>query len=73
MAMAKLKLTMPKPVLLLMGLRNKPLVNRMPDVIIRMPAAAKVMAITPGDRRVRNIEIFLIICTAQTHSRWLRS
>jgi hypothetical protein len=43
----------------------------MPDVIIRMPAAAKVMAITPGDRRVRNIEIFLIICTAQTHSRRL--
>jgi hypothetical protein len=44
-------------VLLLMGLRNKPLVIRMPAVIIKMPAAAKVMAMTPGDRRDRNMLI----------------
>jgi hypothetical protein len=55
MAKAKLRLTIPKPVLVLMGPRKRPLDMRMPPVIINTPAAAKVMAITPGYRRVRNI------------------
>jgi hypothetical protein len=67
--MAKLKLTMPKPVLVLMGLRNRPLAMRMPPVIIKTPAAASVMAMTPGCLRDRNMQNFQVRGLTQFKSR----
>ena len=49
-AIAKLMLAMPSPVLVLMGLRNRPSDWRVPMVTIRMPAAASVTAIASGCR-----------------------
>ncbi len=48
-ASAKLMVAMPRPELVLMGLTNSPIDCRAPMVTIRMPAAASVMAMAPGD------------------------
>jgi len=44
MAMAKLMLAMPRPVAVLIGERNRPVVRRAPMVIIRMALAARISA-----------------------------
>jgi hypothetical protein len=48
MAMAKLMLTMPKPVSVLRGPTYRPIDWRVPMVIMRMAAAMSVVTQTPG-------------------------
>ena len=48
MAMAKLMLTMPKPVSVFKGPTYKPIDWRVPMVIMRMEAAMSVVTHTPG-------------------------
>ena len=54
-AMARLMVAMPRPVALLSGLTKRPIDWRAPIVTSRMPAAARVVIRTSGERSERNM------------------